>query len=142
MRRCRAKLDEIEGKLKDVPREKRLKCLRLMSTEAMVIGGKSFQGDIVKKAGGINVFEEIEDDYPTVALEDVKQKDPDMIIFNRDDEKKATKWFLSQEGWRDLRAARDGGLMSISCDYICHPNTRIDKTVEMLARRFYPEKFE
>jgi len=28
---------------------------------------------------------------------------------------------------------------AISCDYICHPNTRIDKTVEKLARRFYPE---
>ncbi len=139
--RCKKNLNEIEKKFMAIPLEKRLKCLRLMSTEARVIGATSFQNDIIKKAGGINVFEDINDDYPIVTLERVKEKDPDMIIFNRDDEKKAIEWFLKQDGWRDLRAAREGRMMSISCDYICHPNTRIDKTVEMLARRFYPEKF-
>ena len=49
------------------------------------------------------------------------------------------EWFLKQEGWRDLRSAREEQLMTISCVCICHPNTRIDKTIEMLARRFYPE---
>ncbi len=141
VKRCERNLNEIEKKFRDIPLEKRLKCLRLMSTEARVIGATSFQNDIVKKAGGINVFEDINDDYPIVTLEAVREKDPDMIIFNRDDEEKAIEWFLKQDGWRDLRAAREGQLMSISCDYICHPNTRIDKTVEMLARRFYPDKF-
>lgn len=141
VRKCQKNLSAIEKKFKDIPLEKRLKCLRLMSTEAMVIGGASFQNDIIKKAGGINVFENIDEAYPIVGLNDVREKDPDMIILNRDNEKKAIEWFLEQEGWRDLRAAREGRLISISCDYICHPNTRIDKTVEMLAKRFYPEKF-
>lgn len=141
VKRCRDRLTEIEEKLADVPPEKRLKCLRLMSTEAMVIGGASFQSDVIKKAGGKNIFEDINEGYPIVNLEDVKEKDPDMIIFNRDNEEKAIKWFLKQKGWRDLRAAQEGKMMSISCDYICHPNTRIAKTVEMLARRFYPERF-
>ena len=136
--RCQNKLKKIEEKIKDIPIEKRIRCLRLMSTEAMVIGGTSFQNDILKKAGGINVFENIKDDYPIVSLYDVREKDPDIIIFNFNDEKKAIEWFLKQDGWRDLRAAKEGRLMSISCDYICHPNTRIDKTVEMLAKRFYP----
>ncbi|MDY6862215.1 MAG: ABC transporter substrate-binding protein [Thermodesulfobacteriota bacterium] len=140
--RCRNNLKKIEQKFKGIPTDKRIKCLRLMSTEAMVIGGTSFQNDVIKKAGGINVFEHIKDDYPIVSLEDVKIQDPDVIVFNRDDEKKAVEWFMSQDGWCDLRAAKNGNLMSISCDYICHPNTRVDKTVEKLAKGFYPSNFE
>jgi iron complex transport system substrate-binding protein len=140
--RCRDNLRKIENKFRDIPKEKRPRCLRLMSTKAMVIGGKSFQSDIIKRAGGINIFEGIQEAYPIVSLEDVKAKDPDMIIFNRDNEEEAIKWFLEQPGWNKLRAAKEKRLMSISCDYICHPNTRIDKTVEILAKRFYPERFK
>ncbi|OGW75195.1 MAG: hypothetical protein A2Z72_03955, partial [Omnitrophica bacterium RBG_13_46_9] len=100
VRRCRTRLAEIEERLKNMPLEKRLKCLRLMSTEAMVIGGGSFQSDIIKKAGGVNIFAEIKDDYPVVTLEDIRERNPDMIIFNRDNEKKAIDWFLAQEGWK------------------------------------------
>jgi len=140
--RCRDNLKKIEEKLHDIPMEKRLKALRLMSTEAMVIGKKSFQSDILRRAGGINIFEDIEEAYPIVRLEDVKAKDPDIIIFNRDNEQEAIEWFLEQPGWNELRAAKERRLMSISCDYICHPNTRIDKTVEILVTRFYPERFK
>ncbi|MBN2453806.1 MAG: ABC transporter substrate-binding protein [Candidatus Omnitrophica bacterium] len=139
--RCRENLKKIAGAYGDIPEEKRLKCLRLMSTNGMVIGGRSFQSDMVKRAGGINVFEDIDEAYPIVTLERVKAKDPDIIIFNRDDEKAAIDAFMKEPGWNDLRAAGNGRLMSISCDHICHPNTRIDKTVGMLARRFYPERF-
>lgn len=139
--RCRNNLRRVEEKFHDIPTEKRLKCLRLMSTEAMVIGSKSFQSDILKRAGGINIFEDIKEAYPIVSLEDVKARDPDIIIFNRDNEQEAINWFLQQPGWNELRAAKERRLMSISCDYICHPNTRIDKTVEILAMRFYPERF-
>jgi len=140
--RCRNNLKKIEEKFHDIPAEKRLKALRLMSTEAMVIGSKSFQSDILKRAGGINIFEDNEEAYPIVSLEDVRRKDPDIIIFNRDNEGEVIKWFLEQPGWNELRAAKERRLMSISCDYICHPNTRIDKTVEILATRFYPERFK
>jgi iron complex transport system substrate-binding protein len=138
---CRSRLKKIDEIIGGIPVEKRLRCVRLISTRARVIGGRSFQNDMVKRAGGINVFEYIDDDYPMVSFDDVRAKDPDMIIFNRSDEKKAVEWFLTQDGWRDLRSAKEGRLMSISCDHICHPNTRIDRTVEILARRFYPEKF-
>lgn len=141
IKRCQNKINMIQERLKDIPPDKRLRCLRLMSTDAMVIGARSFQNDFIQKAGGVNIFADLNDYYPTVTLEEVKKRDPDMIIFNRDDEKGAIEWFMSQKGWKDLRAARVGRLMSISCDYICHPNTRIDKTIEMLAKRFYPDKF-
>jgi len=140
--KCQNNLKALEEKLKDIPREKRLKCLRLMSTEAMVIGGKSFQSDILRRAGGINIFEDIGEAYPIVSLEDVKAKDPDIIIFNRDNEQEVIEWFLEQPGWNELRAVKERRLMSISCDYICHPNTRIDETVEILAIRFYPGRFK
>ncbi|MFH0935497.1 MAG: ABC transporter substrate-binding protein [Candidatus Omnitrophota bacterium] len=140
--RCRNNLKKIEEKFHDIPMEKRLKVLRLMSTKAMVIGRKSFQSDILKRAGGINIFEDIEDDYPVVSLEEVQAKDPDTIIFNRNNEQEAIQWFLEQPGWNELRAAKERRLISISCDYICHPNTRIDKTVEILAARFYPGRFK
>jgi iron complex transport system substrate-binding protein len=139
--RCRRRLQHIDHRLKDIPVSQRVKCVRLMSTRAMVIGGTSFQSDFIKAAGGINVFEDVKDAYPVVSLEDVRAKDPDVIILNRDDEEAAIQWFLEQPGWAELRAARQRRLMSISCDHICHPNTRIDKTVEMLAERFYPERF-
>ena len=141
VKQCRNRIHELENRLEHIPRSKRAKCLRLMSLEAMVIGKMSFQNDIIEKAGGVNVFADIDEAYPVVSLEDIRRKDPDIIILNRDDEEKAVEWFLEQRGWRDLRAARKAKVISISCDYICHPNTRIDKTIEMLSRRFYPQLF-
>jgi len=137
--RCRARMTELSKRFDDVPAQERPKCVRLMSTQAMVIGGTSFQSDFIEKAGAINVFGEIKEAYPVVSLKDVGQKDPDIIILNRDDQKKAVEWFLAQPGWRDLRAAKEGKVISMSCDYLCHPNTRIDKTIEMLSRRLYPD---
>lgn len=139
--RCRRNLKAIEEKLKSIPREKRLKCLRLMSTEAMVIGSTSFQNDFIKRAGGINIFEDIKEDYPVVSLEEVRARDPQVIILNRDNEQEAIAWFLVQPGWNELRAAKEKRLVSVSCDYICHPNTRVDRTVEILSRKLYPERF-
>jgi len=139
--KCQNNLKALEEKLKDIPREKRLKCLRLMSTEAMVIGGTSFQNDFIKRAGGINIFEDIREDYPVVSLEEVRARDPQIIILNHDDEQEAIAWFLAQPGWNELRAAKEKRLISVSCDYICHPNTRVDRTVEMLSQRFYLGKF-
>lgn len=141
VRRCRNNLLRIQGAFKDIPPQERPRCLRLISTEGIVVGGTSFQNDIIRKAGGINIFEDMRQAYPVVTLKDVRDKDPDMIILNRDDEKKAIQWFLKQDGWRDLRAAREGKVIAISCDYICHPNTRLDKTVEILASRLYPDRF-
>jgi len=135
--RCRKNLRKIERRWAQILPLERPRCLRLMSTQAMVIGKGSFQSDIIARAGGRNVFEDIREDYPVVSLEEVRRRDPDVIILNRDDTKTACEWFMRQEGWNQLRAARSKRIFSISCDYICHPNSRIDKTVRIIHEMLY-----
>ena len=46
----------------------------------MSAGGTSFISDVISKAGGINIFENETQQYPTVSSETIVQKNPDVIL--------------------------------------------------------------
>ena len=80
-------------------------------------------------------------DYFQLDLQTLVTLQPDIIVISGDDEEEAKARIKSQEGWEDLDAVKTDRIVVISCDLICRPSPRLAETIELLARKFYPERF-
>ncbi len=138
-------LKRIQAKLLSLSPEKKLTIARVFGTDTkvMTVGRKSFLTDVIKLAGGVNVFGDVNDDYFSVAFERLASLDPDVLIVQGEKKEVEAKKALFQENpdFSKLKAVKNGKVFVYSCDYICHPNATIVDTVEMISRDLYPDLF-
>lgn len=139
-------LARIQAKLSSVPPEERLRVARVFGTNTKVrtAGRRSFLTDVIRCAGGVNVFGDVDDEYFEVTFSRFASLDPDVLIVQgeKKDEKEKMAAFAKSPEFSKLKAVKNGRVLVYSCDYICHPNAAIADTVEMLARGLYPNIFQ
>ncbi|KRF11563.1 ABC transporter substrate-binding protein [Nocardioides sp. Soil797] len=46
----------------------------------MVVGSRTFTGDVLRRVGLANVYDEHPDRYPSVEVADIEQRDPDVVL--------------------------------------------------------------
>lgn len=100
-------------------------------------------GDMIKRAGGISIFDDIDKGWATPAWEEVVQRDPDVILildYDYDTDEK-TEFLKTNKFTKDLRAVREGRIYSVCCSDMQGSAGSAD-TVEIMAKQFYPEKFK
>lgn len=138
-------LANVQAKVSSIPPEKRLRVARVFGTDTdvMTVGEKSFLTDVIKLAGGVNVFEDVNDDYFHVKFERLASLDPDLLIVHgeKTDVKQKRAAFEKNPDFSKLKAVKNGKVLVYLCDYICHPNAAIADTVEMVAKGLYPGLF-
>lgn len=104
-----------------------------------VIAGTGLGNDIIEKAGGKNIFEDIEGNYATVSWETVIIEDPDYILVvdygNRDYESKI-KFLKSNEYTRELKAVKADNIIVVTLAEMS-PGPRVAGAIEKLAKGFY-----
>jgi iron complex transport system substrate-binding protein len=95
---------------------------------------------LITLAGGINIFEDVDIEYPRVSIEKVIIKRPDVIIVssmkrggNFDLEK--SKW----SAWKDIPAVNNSRIYVINSDLTDHFSTRIVDGLEELFRLIHGE---
>ena len=136
------RIKAVEAKVRDIPEQERVTVFRVMGLDPLgTIGGQSFQTDDYRLAGGRNIFADTDKDYFQLNLETLIELDPDIIVICGEDEEEAKARVRNQEGWEDLTAVKADRIVVISCDLICRPSPRIGETIELLAEKFYPERF-
>ena len=74
------------------------------------VTNKSFIGDLIVKAGGINIFGDIKQDFLISKNEDIVQANPDIII--------ALSYLSKEEisqrrGWQDINAVKNNKIYTI-----------------------------
>lgn len=103
----------------------------------------SYVGSLVEMAGGINVYAGTEEEFLTVNTEDMKQKEPDIILrtahalpdqvmemFQKD--------FEENDIWKHFQAVKDGRVYDLSYEYFGMSATfDYPKALEELAEIFY-----
>jgi iron complex transport system substrate-binding protein len=145
IKRQREVLARVRAKLSSLSPEKKLKVARVFGadTDVLTVGRKSFLTDVIKLAGGVNVFGNVNNDYFHVTFERLASLDPDVLIVHGEKaevkQKKAD--FAKSPDFSKLKAVKNGRVLVYSCDYICHPNAAIADTVEMVAKGLYPGLF-
>jgi iron complex transport system substrate-binding protein len=97
----------------------------------MTIGRGSFLNELVERAGGRNVFDDVAASAGTVSIEAVASRDPDLILIATE----GPASFVSRPEWQVVRAVRERRLLQISGSEFNRPSPRSPTAIRELARR-------
>ncbi|MBN1763581.1 MAG: cobalamin-binding protein [Methanomicrobia archaeon] len=108
-----------------------------------VTGSGNFQNDPIEKAGGENIFADIED-WGTVSVETLIERNPDVIIVaggHGAAEMKPYDFIMTDERFAVLNARKNGRVCSIDADIIARPGPRIVEALDEIAHCLHPDLF-
>lgn len=100
------------------------------------IGSRSFISDVLRLAGGRNVFETLERPAAQVGAESILQRAPEVIVLNVEPSAAtaARQAVLARAGWKSVPAVRQGLVIaSISPALLTRPGPRLSEGVARLA---------
>lgn len=108
----------------------------------MTVGKRSFISEVIRRAGGKNVFDDIDADYPTVNPEAVVSRDPDIIVLPSHGTEYGDLDRLKQRaGWQSLSAVENHRMYTVDGDLMVRTSPRIVAGLERLAAKMFPERF-
>ena len=95
----------------------------------MTIGSGSFQSEIVARAGGRNVFDDLPVASGTVSIEAVAERDPDIILLFADEMPDLD----DRPEWKAVRAVREHRFLRIGGSEFSRPGPRAPSAIHRLA---------
>jgi iron complex transport system substrate-binding protein len=97
----------------------------------MTIGRGSFLSELVERAGGRNLFDDVTASAGTVSIEAVAARDPDLILTASE----SPASFVSRPEWQVVRAVRQRRLLRVSGSEFNRPGPRSPAAIRELAQR-------
>ena len=120
----RASLKETESIAKQ--RSRRRVFYVVYNDPPMTAGPGTFIDQLLDIAGADNVFEDATSKWPTVSLEEVVKRDPDIVVLPVGEmSAQVGERLRSTAGWRDLRAVRNGCVALVDADLVNRPGTNV-----------------
>jgi iron complex transport system substrate-binding protein len=114
------------------PAARRPKVLLLVWEQPpMTIGRGSFLSDLVRRAGGVNLFDDVARTSGTISIEAVAARDPDLILTTAD----GPTGFATRSEWQVVRAVRERRFLQVNGSEFNRPSPRAPMAVRILARR-------
>ena len=139
------KLEEVKAILGDEVYENPVRVFVYDSgEEAPFTACQGMPGDMIKKAGGISIFDDIEKGWATPSWEEVVERDPDVILilnYTYEDTAEKEEFLKTNDATKNLRAVKEGRIYSACCSDM-QGSAGSAGTVEIMAKQFYPEKFK
>jgi iron complex transport system substrate-binding protein len=132
----RARLAFIDKSVADQPRPKVLYVV--WYPPLITAGRKTFISDVIRRAGGISIADDLTREWPHLSLEEALSRDPDVILFSGAQSfTPGLDEFRRLPGWRDARAVKNNRLYSIP-DSIIRPSAGLVNALEEVARCLHP----
>lgn len=111
---------------------------------AFTAGGKGIGNEVIKRAGGTNLFADLNKPFGDVSFEQVAQLSPDVIVIydygdqSAEDKK---KFLLSNPALKDVPAIKNKrfAVLPLSSTVL---GVRVPSAVESLARQLHPGRFK
>jgi iron complex transport system substrate-binding protein len=102
----------------------------------MTAGSGTFIHDLVKRAGGVNLFADLRG-WPQVSPEDILRRDPEVILLTYP----GRQLLPRRPGWSRIAAVRRGRIYEVHADLVSRPGPRLVNGLEQIARFLHPEVF-
>ena len=107
---------------------------------AFTVGSGSYLDTLITTAGGRNVFGDLSAPSPRVSLEAIISRDPDVIIHpSIAPGGEATAGPESRPGWENLRAVREGSVVTVPSQPLHRLGPRLGEAAWLLALALHPE---
>ena len=97
----------------------------------MTIGRGSFLSDLVRRAGGMNLFDDVGRSSGTISIEAVAARDPDLILTTN----AGPVAFATRPEWQVVRAVRERRFLRVNGSEFNRPSPRAPLAIRILARR-------
>lgn len=134
--RVRAQLDSVRRSVEPLPSPRVLYAVGI--TPPMTAGEHTFVIELLGVAGGSSVFSDIADGWPTVSLEEIVRRDPDIVLLPVSaDPATRLSTLRGTVGWRDLPAVRAGRVATVDADLVNRPGPRLGEAAAALARAIH-----
>ena len=105
----------------------------LFDEPPMTASPATFVGQLIMLAGGRLAFPENGPHWPTVSMESLVQRAPDVIVLPRGEKGVITLEKLRQmPGWRDLAAVREGRVVTVPANLVNRPGPRLGDAARAL----------
>ena len=106
----------------------------------MTAGPDTFIGQLISLAGGHSVFDDLDQNWVNVAMEEIVRRDPDIIVVPVGEFKgNALERFRQMQGWRTLRAVREGRVIAVPANLLSRPSPNIGQAARVLRHAFHPQ---
>lgn len=110
----------------------------------MTVGSEARIHELIVKAGGINIAQDLTGDYPTISLEAVILANPQVIIAGSGHgtgEDSTFQFAKTEPRLENIDARHNNRVYEIDADLPSRPGPRIVDALEELARLIHPEIF-
>lgn len=104
------------------------------------VGPGSFIDDLIKLAGGVNVFATTKSPYPTVSGEEIVRSDPDVIVLGDALYGTTIESLTSRPGWAALTAVKNKRVYA-GLSVFGRPGPRLGEAALEYAKLVHPELF-
>jgi ABC-type Fe3+-hydroxamate transport system substrate-binding protein len=88
---------------------------------------------MITEAGGVNIFADAAQLYPTVSDEAVLARNPNLILAPDHGGAKLRDRLLARPGWKELTAMKEGRIVTISEDLLHRQGPRLIDGLERIA---------
>ncbi|MEJ2038040.1 MAG: helical backbone metal receptor [Desulfosarcinaceae bacterium] len=119
------------------PNKKRV--ARIMGIQPLMVpGDDSFQNDLIRRAGGIPPVFNKQGKIVPITQDEWKAFNP-QVVYGCGHNPEVLHEALSQAGWKDVDAVKNGKILSFSCDLTCRLSSRAGFFVSLLAEGIYAD---
>jgi iron complex transport system substrate-binding protein len=140
----RARVASIQERVAKIPPDQRVRVYwEVFDEPVMSAGPRSIIGQLITLAGGINIFDDVAEDYPHVSTEVIVARDPQVIL--APSHPRAVPLSLeriaSRPGWADITAVKKHRFAMLPADPTSRPGPRLVEGLELFAEALYPALF-
>ncbi len=115
------------------------------SNPYMSAGSTSWINDVITAAGGVNIFENVTQQYPTVSSETIVEMNPDVILLPTSMGQGVFYGSVAQveatPGWNVISAVQNNRVYVIDGDLFAQAGPRVADQVLAVATCLYPQLF-
>jgi iron complex transport system substrate-binding protein len=134
----RAQLDSVKRSVAGLPRPTVL--FAIWGDPPMTVGPRTFIAELIRIAGGRNVFDDASMDWPRVTVEEIVHRSPDVVILSvGEDSARGAEALRRAPGWRTLPAVRNGHVVGVPADLTNRPGPLFGVAARAFRDAIHPE---
>lgn len=100
----------------------------------------SFTNEMIEMVGGKNIFDDVDDDYFSPSIENIIQKNPEIIITNVSYIDNPVDEIKARSGFDEIAAVKNNDVYQVDTDSTSRPSYNFVKGLEELAEAIHNEK--
>jgi iron complex transport system substrate-binding protein len=132
----RAELDAVRASVAGKPRPSVF--WMVQNEPPMTAGRATFVSELLEVAGGRNAFGDLDALWPSVSMEEIVRRQPDVLLVPVVEARTARVDELrGAPGWRELRAMKEGRVRAVPAELVNRPGPGIGKAARAVAEAIH-----